>query len=255
MSPYSEPENITEEEEYVIETSTYAREPKPLIKAIPQELKIQLIATENIASGIYNDSTENYEILNDKVWQVWIPRGCRMVMFFTEFDLESSPDCSKDFFSIQTSKKQKDIIKYCGSVGEIANKTISIRNRRRVQLHFRSDEDHTRRGVKAAYCFQDLKTYDADVPCGCNTDTSSVRRSLRHTRKASKPKTGKSKTGKPRTKTHSKHKHHSKSKKRLEILFCYMLFTLWCSVTGGSKARLNKDLLFAMQTDQVSILN
>ena len=97
-----------------------------------------------------------------------------MVMFFTEFELESSPNCSKDFFSIQTSKTQKDIVKYCGSVGEIANKTISIHNSSQVQMQFHSDEHHTRRGVKAAYCFQELNTYNS-VPCSCNADTSAVK--------------------------------------------------------------------------------
>ena len=139
-----------------------------------------------------------------------------MVMFFTEFDLESSPDCSKDFFSIQTHKQQRDVIKYCGSVGEIANKTISIRNRRRVQLHFHSDESHTRRGVKAAYCFQDLKTYDPDVPCSCKADISGLKR--RHTRKAGKPRS------KTHTKSHSKSHSHSHSKSKRHFVIFLLLF-------------------------------
>ena len=237
----------------------FAKNKQPVIKEIPQELKIQLIATENIASGIYNETTENYEELNDKVWQVWIPRGCRMVMFFTEFELESSPNCSKDFFSIQTSKTQKDIVKYCGSVGEIANKTISIRNRRRVQMQFHSDENHTRRGVKAAYCFQDLKTYDPDVPCGCNADTSAVRR--RQTRKAKGKKSGKEHSKSHTEKSHSKKqntKTHTKSKSKPHINFSNIqILTIHGFLLIGdskhSKARLNKDLLFAMQSDQVCL--
>ncbi len=253
----SEKKNITKEEETVFQVPRFARNKQPFIKEIPQELKIQLIATENIASGIYNETTENYEALHDKVWQVWIPRGCRMVMFFTEFELESSPNCSKDFFSIQTSKKQQDIVKYCGSVGEIANKTISIRNRRRVQMQFHSDENHTRRGVKAAYCFQDLKTYDPDVPCGCNADTSAVRR--RQTRKAkgkdhSKSHTEKSHSKKHNTKTHT----HTKSKSKADTNFSNMhILTIHGFLLIGdskhAKARLNKDLLFAMQSDQVCL--
>ena len=196
---------MTEEEKITYQVPRFQRNPEPVIKELPQELSIQLIASENIASGIYGNATENYEPLQDKVWQVWVPRGCRMVMFFDEFDLESSPNCTKDYFSIQSSKKQQDIIKYCGSVAEISNKTISIRNRRRVQMIFHSDENHTRRGVRAAFCFQDLKTYNPDVPCGCNADISGVRK-----RKVRSPKRkGK---GRSRSKSHSKTKSHKKSK-------------------------------------------
>lgn len=121
-----------------------------------------------------------------------------MVLFFYEFDLESSTNCTKDYFSMQTSKKG-EVTKFCGSVGEITNKTINIKNRRRVQFRFHSDDTYTRRGIEAAFCFQDSKTYNPYVPCNCNADTSGVKR--RHARKAGK-----------KSRTHTKHHKHSHKK-------------------------------------------
>lgn len=221
--------NITEEKTTVFSVPRYVRDPQPTIKTIPQELRLQLIATENNAMDVYNSTSDNYEPLTDKIWQIWIPRGCRMVLFFYEFDLESSTNCTKDYFSIQTSKKG-EVTKFCGSVGEITNKTINIKNRRRVQFQFHSDDTYTRRGIEAAYCFQDQKTYDPDVPCNCNADTSGVKR--RQTRKARTH-------GKHGEKTHHEHTKTKKGPKKES------------TKTNSKPKRVDQFTLQAMQSDQV----
>ncbi len=122
--------------------------------------------TDNI--GIFGNLTQDsYPSNQDKIWQIKIPKRCRMVIYFQEFDLESSDDCTKDYFTIQTSKSQSNIRKYCSSLHE-----IELRYRRRVQLWFHSDDTVTKRGIYAALCLSNWPPMDGQRPCTCNTAAS-----------------------------------------------------------------------------------
>ena len=199
--------NVTQEEKITYQIPRIKRSPTPEINDLPRELTLQLIATENI-DLFGNETVDNYDTLEDKIWQIWIPRKCRMVIFLNEFDLETSTNCSKDYFSIQTSKQQQDISKYCGSIAQVS-KIINIERRRRVQMIFHSDDGITRKGVHATFCFQSSSNIEPDVPCACNADTSAVRR--RHTRGSSDPRKHSSTK---RTHSHSHSHSHSKSRSK-----------------------------------------
>lgn len=141
---------------------TRAEEPFKIIK-MPESLSLGLVLTDNFnASG--NRINDTYPLNVDKHWQISVPRGCRMNIVFREFDIESSRDCKKDNFSVQTSKNQDDIHKYCDNIEE-----IEIRRRRRVQLTMHSNEDTARRGVYASVCISNLPEETAidQPPCTC----------------------------------------------------------------------------------------
>ena len=107
---------------------------------------------------------ETYPLNQDKIWQMTVPKGCRMNVYFREFDLEGSSECKKDNFSVQTSKNQRDIRKYCHNLEE-----IEIRRRRRVQMTMHSDEDIASRGIYATVCISNLpeETNINQEPCTC----------------------------------------------------------------------------------------
>ena len=145
------------------------------IDNMPESYELGLLLTDNFnASGhLINDS---YPLLQDKHWQISVPKGCRMKIYFRVFDLEASPQCNKDNFTVQTSKKQGDIHKYCHNLEE-----IEIRRRRRVQLTMHSDEDIARRGIYATVCISNMPedTLVDQEPCTCQQKR--VRRARRAT--------------------------------------------------------------------------
>lgn len=198
---FSKTINVTETETIDFQVPTYKRDTNPEIRELPRELTLGLIVSENI--DIFgNTSTDSYDELQDKVWQIWVPRGCRLVIFFSEFDLESSPNCSKDYLSIQTHKNQTPIPKYCGGISSLPRE-IRVDRARRTQLHFHSDESNTRRGIHATFCFQKSKDIRKDdISCTCNTDTSGIKK--RHAEDFLRGQ-----------RSRSKSKSHSKSKSEL----------------------------------------
>lgn len=132
-----------------------------------QEFTIGIIASENQLS--FNE-TESYEPWQDKVWQIWVPKGCRMVVAFSEFDLDSTPNCTKDFFTIQT-KKNRAVQKYCGGISSVpSNLTIT---QRRAQFGFHADGSDSRMGVFASFCLQ--RNNNLRSMCDCSTGTSRKR--------------------------------------------------------------------------------
>ena len=76
------------------------------IVELPQELSLGFILTDNINTSRYY-LNESYQLNQDKIWQIKIPRQCRMIIYFQRFDLEQTEGCVKDYFTIQTSKAQK----------------------------------------------------------------------------------------------------------------------------------------------------
>ena len=132
---------------------------------MPDSLSLGLILTDNFnASGSLVNAT--YPKNLDKHWQIGIPKGCRMNIIFRVFDIESSPECKRDHFLVQTSKQQADIHKYCHHLEE-----IEIRNRRRVQMTLHSNEDslQANSGIYATACISNLPDETAlnQPPCTC----------------------------------------------------------------------------------------
>lgn len=195
--------NVTHTETITFRVPVHQRNSEPETRELPQELTLGLIVTENI--DIFgNDSKDTYSELEDKIWQIWVPRGCRLVLFFSEFDLESSPNCTKDYFTIQQTKNQKNIPKYCGGLSSLPEEGITV-NKIRTQLHFHSDETNTRKGVHATFCFQKSKNVSPDdIPCSCNTDTSGIKKRRAGTKKEKSGSRSKSKSGTFKESTRSK---------------------------------------------------
>lgn len=189
--------NVTKSETITFQVTNHKRSIEPEIRELPRELTLGIIATENI--DIFgNQSMETYNELEDKIWQIWVPRKCRMVMFFSEFDLESSPNCTKDYFTIQRTKRQAKIPKYCGGLSSVPKKVQLTK--RRAQLHFHSDSTNVRRGLRATFCFQkNTDVQPDDLLCNCNANTSLIGK-----RHAKKSKSG-SKSG-TKTKTTKREK-------------------------------------------------
>ena len=127
-----------------------------------------IIATENLVP--FNETDDYYEPWEDKVWQIWVPKGCRMIVTFQEFDLDSTPNCTKDYFTIQT-QKDGEVQKYCGGISSIpTNMTLT---HRRAQFSFHSDGDDSRMGVYATYCLQ--RNNEFETMCDCSSGTSRKR--------------------------------------------------------------------------------
>ena len=126
-----------------------------------------LIATDN-----YNSSSGelegSYRGNQDKIWQIRIPHKCQLWILFDDFDLQPTDSCDKDYFSVQTSKNQNDIRKYCRSL-----ESITIQYRRRVQLWFHADELVEGRGILARFCFRSLVSNSSQ--CDCNQEDAQPR--------------------------------------------------------------------------------
>ena len=140
-----------------------------------------MIATDNYQDVFgHLPTNETYEPLQDKIWQIWVPSGCRMLLYFNDFDLESTPNCSKDFFAIQ-DKTFGTVTKYCGGISNLPNVTnrshIQIM-KASVQLTFHSDSTVTKNGLRATYCFQNKKSPTSPA-CSCNINTNNVERRRR----------------------------------------------------------------------------
>lgn len=145
------------------------RSSTPNITRLPAS-SLYLITTDNI-----NDSSsisDTYPLNQDKIWQIHIPKRCKMSVYFSVFDLqvtEASDRCKQDSFTVQTSKYQQDIRKYCNNLHWIKLKRI-----RRVQMTFHSDHAVTRGGIKAVACLSNLHDPSSEtelsqqLPCTCD---------------------------------------------------------------------------------------
>lgn len=133
-----------------------------------------LITTDNFNESL--SSLEGFHAPNqDKIWQIRIPQNCQLWIVFEEFEVESTEDCEKDYFSVQTSKNQADIRKYCKSL-----ESITVQRRKRVQLWFHADESIERRGLLARYCFRAITQNSTQQrSCNCNQEDSYTQRQRR----------------------------------------------------------------------------
>ncbi|CAI8050578.1 Cubilin [Geodia barretti] len=135
-----------------------------------------IIATDNF-NRLLGELEGSYIANQDKIWQIKIPQNCQLWIVFEEFDVEPTPNCEKDYFSVQTSKNQPDIKKYCRTL-----ESVTIQRRRRAQLWFHSDSSIQRRGIFARYCFRRISTNSSEqrqtmqLRCDCNLGGSHTRR-------------------------------------------------------------------------------
>lgn len=148
--------------------TTVIRSPTPVITKMP-ESNLYLITTDNI------NKSDTYPLNQDKIWQIHIPKGCKMSVYFYQFDLQVSERCAKDSFTVQISKDRQDIRKYCNNLHWIELKRI-----KRVQMTFHSDDAITRGGIHAVACIRSQhdpsteRELSEQLPCTC--DLSARRR-------------------------------------------------------------------------------
>lgn len=129
-----------------------------------------IIATDNF-NWTTGELEGTYRENQDKIWQIKIPHNCQLWMLFEDFDLEATQECSKDYLSVQISKYQRDIRKYCKSLG-----SITVQRRTRAQFWFHADESVQRRGILARYCFRTIVRNSSEQRrCDCNQGTSHPR--------------------------------------------------------------------------------
>ena len=194
---YSEP---------IISTGSTENATTPVrIKEIVRHLKPNI--TNITTTGAHYITTDNYmnasairdtyALNQDMIWQFHIPQGCRMVVVFTKFELEISDKCKSDSFSVQTSKDQQEIYRYCNDP-----RRIEIKNRKRVQMTFKSDDAVAMGGFKANVCIENIPDDDDDghhddisSVCNCTPTKRRNRRRRRRKRDNSSP------TSKPATKS------------------------------------------------------
>jgi hypothetical protein len=124
-------------------------------------------ATDNYNSSL-GELQGSYRGNQDKIWQIRIPQGCQLWIWFEDFNVEPTDFCDNDYFSVQTSKSQTDIRKYCRNL-----ESITIQRRRRVQLWFHAGASVERRGIFARFCFNSIVS-NSTQSCDCNQgDTQS----------------------------------------------------------------------------------
>ena len=80
-------------------------------------------------------------------WRVQVPRGFRIrIRFRRQFDIEQSPQCSKDYLMLSVKKNFRDVPKHCGST-----RPSSFLVRNSVWIRFRSDNNTTGKGFYISY--------------------------------------------------------------------------------------------------------
>ncbi len=141
---------------------TYVRRLQDVTKLDP--LSLHIITTDNINKSNGAILNNSYPHNQDKIWHFFVPKGCRMVVYFTLFEVEISDMCQHDNFTVQYEKDQQNIHRYCNTLNK-----IEIR-KRRVQLKFHSNDAIAGRGIKAHVCLtRDNKRTDNELPCNCGS--------------------------------------------------------------------------------------
>lgn len=138
-------------------------------------MSLYLITTDNINNDSFR--VDKYPINQDKIWQLRIPKNCKMTVYFSRFDLQKSDRCVNDSFSVQTSKDQRDIYRYCETLHDIKIKRI-----KRVQMTFHSDNEIVGGGIHATACLSNLHDpiteteFESRMPCTCSLEPGARRR-------------------------------------------------------------------------------
>jgi hypothetical protein len=156
----------------IIPKITYERSQTPEVTVMPPS-NLYLITTDNLnvsrnGSDTYHPE-DDYPLNQDKIWQIHIPKGCKMSVHFSTFDLEVSDKCEKDYFTVQTRKYENNIHKYCNNLN-----WIELRRINRVQMKFHSNHAVARGGIKAVACLSNLHDpidegeLTSRLPCTCD---------------------------------------------------------------------------------------
>lgn len=136
------------------------------------ELAHDRLLSDNIdVEGNFISGT--YPLNQDKIWQLKIPKGCQMRVTFETFDIETTPKCVRDYFSVQTSKNPEEVLVFCDELVEIL-----IKRRKRVQFKFHSDNGEHAGGIHAKVCLQELNASEEDRRCNCGPSSKRQRRTI-----------------------------------------------------------------------------
>ena len=138
------------------------------------ELKHSFLLSDNV---VLNENTGTPQLVSErypanltKIWQIKIPKGCKMNVHFFNFSIEKSDNCEHDYFSMQTSKKPEDVLVFCDRL-----EWIAVRYRKRVQFTLHSDYALNRGQVAAHVCLSQMNTNTGECDC---TEESRKRRSV-----------------------------------------------------------------------------
>ena len=101
-----------------------------------------------------------YPANQTKIWQVKIPKKCKMFVSFLHFNIESSDKCEHDYFSVQTSKDPNEVVVFCNSL-----QNIDIRYRRRVQFTLHSDHASNNGQLAASVCLSKMDSEKTKCDC------------------------------------------------------------------------------------------
>ena len=107
------------------------------------------------------DYPSNYGIKKNYYWRVEVPEGKRIEVNFDGMDIEYHQGCEKDFLKVYDGSSSGEALlrTYCGKAEPEKFKSSG----RYLYLHFRSDDDRTRKGFQLSW-----KAFDVVTPEGIN---------------------------------------------------------------------------------------
>ena len=107
------------------------------------------------------DYPSNYGIKKNHYWRVKVPEGKRIEVNFDGMDIEYHQGCEKDFLKVYDGSSSGEALlrTYCGK----AEPEKFTSSGRYLYLHFRSDDDGTRKGFQLSW-----KAFDVVTPEGIN---------------------------------------------------------------------------------------
>ena len=166
-------EQVVQEKSRVDTISRVSEEPIEVREN--DELKHSFLLSDNVVlnkdTGAPQLVSSHYPANLTKIWQIKIPKGCKMNVHFFNFSIEKSDNCEHDYFSMQTSKKPEDVLVFCDRL-----EWIAVRYRRRVQFTLHSDYALNRGQVAAHVCLSQTNTNTGE--CDCPEESRKRRRSV-----------------------------------------------------------------------------
>lgn len=93
--------------------------------------------------------TQNYENKKNCEWNIKTDESHSLTFQFTDFDLESSENCSKDFVEIYDPLFDKQLWKGCGN--QMPNRTVFKSERNQLNIRLTTDETTTAKGFRGNF--------------------------------------------------------------------------------------------------------
>ena len=136
-------------------------DPIKIVKDSP-ELDHHYLLSDNmrLATGGPTPISDLYPANQTKIWQIKIPKRCKMYVSFLHFNIESTENCKHDYFSVQTSKDPNEVVVFCDSLQD-----IEIRYRRRVQFTLHSDHAVNNGQLAASVCLSKIESEKTECDC------------------------------------------------------------------------------------------